>query len=88
MLDFINQTNDRDSNVLDFHHPSQITKAMDFSLPNSGLPLEQIVADCREALRYFYINLYNHFIWYTNLLSKVVSAHDILTFDKIILTPH
>ena len=27
MLDFINQTNDRDCRVLDFHHPSQITKA-------------------------------------------------------------
>merc|ERR1719474_251591 len=35
LLDFISQTNDRDINVLDFHHPSQITKAMDFSLPNA-----------------------------------------------------
>ena len=26
LLDFINQTNDRDASVLDFHHPSQITK--------------------------------------------------------------
>ena len=52
MLDFINQTNDRDCRVLDFHHPSQITKAMDFSLPDSGLSLDQLVADCRAALRY------------------------------------
>merc|ERR1719347_1509428 len=52
LLDFINQSNDRDSVVLDFHHPSQITKAMDFSLPDHPLPLEQLVADCRAALRY------------------------------------
>ena len=52
LLDFINQTNDRDTNVIDFHHPSQITKAMDFSLPDTGLPLEQLVTDCRSALRY------------------------------------
>ena len=52
LMDFINQTNDRDSVVLDFHHPSQITKAMDFSLPDQPLPLEQLVADCRAALRY------------------------------------
>jgi len=52
LLDFINQSNDRDSVVLDFHHPSQITKAMDFSLPDFPLPLEQLVADCRAALRY------------------------------------
>ena len=52
LLDFINQTNDRDSNVLDFHHPSQITKAMDFSLPDTGLSLDQLVLDCRASLRY------------------------------------
>ena len=52
LLDFINQTNDRDANVLDFHHPSQITKAMDFSLPDTGLSLDQVVGDCRAALRY------------------------------------
>ena len=52
LLDFIGETNDRDSNVLDFHHPSQITKAMDFSLPDTGLSLDQVVADCRAALRY------------------------------------
>ena len=52
LLDFINQTNDRDASVLDFHHPSQITKAMDFSLPDTGLSLDQLVVDCRAALRY------------------------------------
>lgn len=51
LLDFINQTNDRDGQVLDFHHPSQITKAMDFTLPEQGLDLEQLVVDCRTALR-------------------------------------
>ena len=59
LLDFINQSNDRDSVVLDFHHPSQITKAMDFSLPDFPLPLEQLVADCRAALRCCLINLDN-----------------------------
>ena len=51
LLDFINQSNDRDAVVVDFHHPSQITKAMDFSLPDYPLPLEQLVSDCRAALR-------------------------------------
>ena len=62
LLDFINQSNDRDSVVLDFHHPSQITKAMDFSLPDFPLPLEQLVADCRAALRCCLINLDNHYV--------------------------
>merc|ERR1711962_744354 len=52
LLDFINQSNDRDGQVLDFHHPSQITKAMDFALSEQGLDLEQLVVDCRTALRY------------------------------------
>ena len=51
LLDFINQTNDRDGQVLDFHNPSQITKAMDFTLPEQGLDLEQLVVDSRTALR-------------------------------------
>merc|ERR1719361_2160760 len=54
LLDFINQTNDRDASVLDFHHPSQITKAMDFSLPDTVLSLDQLVLDCRAALRTFW----------------------------------
>ena len=56
LLDFINQTNDRDAPVLDFHHPSQITKAMDFTLSEHGVDLEQLVVDCRTALRYILPN--------------------------------
>lgn len=52
LLDFVNQSNDRESHVLDFHHPQQITKAMDFSLPDKPMPLEQLVVDCRTALKY------------------------------------
>ena len=64
LLDFINQTNDRDGQVLDFHHPSQITKAMDFTLPEQGLDLEQLVVDCRTALRWgaFFLNLFGLFL--------------------------
>ena len=47
LLDFINQSNDRDGQVLDFHHPSQITKAMDFTLTEQGLDLEQLPLHCR-----------------------------------------
>jgi hypothetical protein len=52
LIDFINQTNDRDAKLLDFHHPSQITKAMDFTISDQGHDLEQLVVDCRAALRF------------------------------------
>ena len=69
MLDFINQTNDRDVNVLDFHHPSQISKAMDFSIPDTGMPLDSLVSDCRAALRYQVKTGHPHFF---NQLSQVI----------------
>ena len=44
-------------------------KAMDFSLPEAGLPLDTLVADCRAALRYQVKTGHPHFF---NQLSQVI----------------
>ena len=52
LLDFICKSNDRESKVLDFHHPEQIMQVMDFSLPDHPQNLDQILVDCKDALKY------------------------------------
>lgn len=52
LLDFIRSSNDRDSKILDFHQPDQITGMMDFSLPDEPQSLGRVLSDCRDALKY------------------------------------
>ena len=47
-------------------------KAMDFSLPEAGLPLDTLVADCRAALRYQVKTGHPHFF---NQLSQVIVVY-------------
>ena len=47
-------------------------KAMDFSLPEAGLPLDTLVADCRAALRYQVKTGHPHFF---NQLSQVIDTN-------------
>lgn len=51
-LDFIRQSNDRSSKVLDFHQPDQMKQLFDFSIPEKPLDIETVVNDCRQALKY------------------------------------
>ena len=52
LWNFIRDSNDRDTNVVDFHHPEQLMTMMDFSLPDSPQNLKQIVKDCKDTLKY------------------------------------
>ena len=49
---FINESNNRDSKVLDFHHPENLVEYMDFSLPKFPRNLKDILNDCKETLKY------------------------------------
>uniref|UniRef100_A0A6I8PC86 Glutamate decarboxylase 1 n=1 Tax=Ornithorhynchus anatinus TaxID=9258 RepID=A0A6I8PC86_ORNAN len=55
ILAYIRKTYDEKSKILDFHHPHQLLEGLDgFSLAVSDQPepLEQILVDCRDTLKY------------------------------------
>ena len=52
LLDYIKKSNDRSNKILDFHHPDQLLDSMDLSLPEKPQPLDQILVDCKDALKY------------------------------------
>ncbi|XP_053323446.1 glutamate decarboxylase 1-like [Spea bombifrons] len=55
LFSYIKRTYDGNSKVLDFHHPHQLLDGLEgFSLELSDQPepLEQILVDCRDTLRY------------------------------------
>ncbi|CAG2173762.1 unnamed protein product [Oppiella nova] len=51
-LDFIDKSNDRTTKILEFHKPEELKKLFDFSIPDEPLDIQQIVNDCRDALKY------------------------------------
>ncbi len=51
-LEFIKESNDRSTKVLDFHQPNKLKELFDFEIPEGPLNIEQIINDCKEALRY------------------------------------
>ena len=52
LWNFISESNNRESKVLEFHHPEQLMKVMDFSLPDMPKNLQEILNDCEETLKY------------------------------------
>uniref|UniRef100_A0A8C3RMP8 Glutamate decarboxylase n=1 Tax=Chelydra serpentina TaxID=8475 RepID=A0A8C3RMP8_CHESE len=55
LLNYIKKTYDGKSKVLDFHHPHQLLEGLEgFSLElrDQPEPLEQILVDCRDTLKY------------------------------------
>ncbi|XP_033207838.1 glutamate decarboxylase isoform X2 [Belonocnema kinseyi] len=52
LLDFIKSTNDRNSKVLDFHHPAEMIQLLDLEIPDSGVTLQQLLIDCSTTLKY------------------------------------
>lgn len=52
MLDFVEDTHDRSSKILDFHHPDELKRLLEMDLKDGPLPLEQLLADCRDTLKY------------------------------------
>ena len=52
LIDYVEKTNDRKEKVVDFHHPDDLLKKVDLSLPEDGYKVEQLLMDCETALRY------------------------------------
>ena len=52
LLDHVRRSNDRKAKILDWHQPNQLREAMDFSLPDQPQNLDQILVDCKDALKY------------------------------------
>ena len=52
LWNFISDSNDRETKVLEFHHPEQLMNIMDFTLPDSPKNLQEVLNDCRQTLKY------------------------------------
>lgn len=52
LLDYVRTQNDRSERVLEFHHPEDMKRLLDLDLPDTALPLQQLVQDCATTLKY------------------------------------
>uniref|UniRef100_A0A4X2M0S4 Glutamate decarboxylase 1 n=2 Tax=Vombatus ursinus TaxID=29139 RepID=A0A4X2M0S4_VOMUR len=55
LLHYIRKTFDEESKILDFHHPHQLLEGLDgfnLELSDQPEPLEQLLVDCRDTLKY------------------------------------
>ena len=52
LIDHVRKSNDRKGKIVDWHQPNQLREAMDFSLPDQPQNLDQILVDCKDALKY------------------------------------
>lgn len=68
LLDYVNATNNRDEKILEFHHPEEMKKLLDFDINEKGVPLQQLIVDCATTLKYqvktgelekFYYRIFN-----------------------------
>uniref|UniRef100_A0A0N5AXV4 Glutamate decarboxylase 1 n=1 Tax=Syphacia muris TaxID=451379 RepID=A0A0N5AXV4_9BILA len=50
LLNYIREENNRKSKVLDFHHPKEMEKKIDLSIPQKALPLQKLLEDCKKVL--------------------------------------
>lgn len=70
LIDYIKEQNDRNTKVLDFHHPEKMKGLLDLEVPEQAINLQQLVKDCAVTLKYqvrtgqppFYLKLTNY--WY------------------------
>ncbi|XP_074112564.1 glutamate decarboxylase isoform X1 [Cotesia typhae] len=52
LLDYVKAQNDRNSKVLEFHHPADLMRILDLEIPDNGLTLQQLLIDCSTTLKY------------------------------------
>lgn len=52
LMDFVKASNDRKEKVLEFHHPEEMKRLLDLDVPETGLPLQQLIEDCATTLKY------------------------------------
>ncbi|XP_077524610.1 glutamate decarboxylase [Amblyomma americanum] len=49
---YVEQQQDRSSKILDFHMPEELMQILDLDLPQDPQPLQRVLADCAQALKY------------------------------------
>lgn len=52
LLDYVDEENDRTSKILDFKMPEELEQILDLNLPDKGLPLGDLLKDCRSTLKW------------------------------------
>ncbi|XP_037044107.1 glutamate decarboxylase [Bradysia coprophila] len=52
LLDFVKASNDRNEKVLEFHHPEDMKRLLDLDVPDTAVPLQQLIQDCATTLKY------------------------------------
>jgi len=54
LIDYIQESNDPESLVVDFHHPTELKQLIGHMLPvgPEHVELDEILRDCRETLKY------------------------------------
>ena len=88
LMEYIKKSNDRNNKILDFHQPEQILETMDFSLPDKPQNLDQILVDCKDALKYqvktgkFRIQSTMEYLTY--IVGKINFLYSILSEDIIL----
>jgi hypothetical protein len=50
LLDFIVQSNDRSTKILDFQQPHELVDKFDFHIPEDPQNLQSIIDDCQRTL--------------------------------------
>lgn len=76
LLDYVRTQNDRNERILEFHHPEDMKQLLDLDLPDTALPLQQLIQDCARTMKYqvrtgeydcrifsFLISLYGNFFF-------------------------
>ncbi|XP_076059423.1 glutamate decarboxylase [Oratosquilla oratoria] len=51
-IEYVQHTFDRNSKILDFHQPEQLKDVLDLEIPHKPLNLDQLLVDCKDALKY------------------------------------
>lgn len=52
LLDYVKSQNDRGERILEFHHPEEMKNLLDLDLPDTAVPLQQLIQDCAKTMKY------------------------------------
>uniref|UniRef100_A0A914DCG0 Glutamate decarboxylase n=1 Tax=Acrobeloides nanus TaxID=290746 RepID=A0A914DCG0_9BILA len=52
LIQYIQDENNRDNKVLDFHQPSELLRKLDLKIPENPMNLSQLLQSCNEVLKY------------------------------------
>jgi hypothetical protein len=50
--EYLTRYSDRSKKVIEFHTPEEISQLVDLTLPEQGLPDEDIIAQCKAVMKY------------------------------------